>query len=192
MNLEDLKKELVAISRLAYHRGLTSGVSGNISQRVPGHDQVLIKRSGTSFADAQTSDFLLVALTGELLAGSGTPSVEINFHLGIYRERPDVGAVLHGHSTFATAFAVAGKTLPALTLASAEGLGEVPLVPYAPAGSQELAALVVQAFRSSNIKAALLRRHGMVTVGKDLRQAFYLADLVEDTAKVALLARLIS
>lgn len=192
IDIEELRAEAVRITRLGYERGLTVGVSGNTSLRIPGMEQILIKRSGVSFGDVTAEDFLLVSLNGEVLEGNGRPSKEINFHLGIYRARPDVGGVFHGHAPHTTAYAVAGKVPPLVTLAGAKGLGEVPLVGFAPAGSQELAGMVTAAFGDPDVKAAVLERHGSVTVGPDLKNAYHLADLLEDTAKVALLTKLVS
>ncbi|GEA18454.1 MAG: hypothetical protein PWR22_965 [Moorella sp. (in: firmicutes)] len=183
-----LRHEMVEVSRQIFARGLTSATSGNTSARVPGHpDQVLIKASGKSFGDVGPEDFILVDLEGNILAGEGKPSKEIRFHLGILKARPDVQAVVHGHSAFATAYATARGELPVVTAAAEAGLNKVGIVEYAAPGSVELAEMVIKAFEDPTLKAAVLKRHGFVTVGKDIHHAFYLADVLEDNAKVAFL-----
>lgn len=183
-----LREEMVQVSRQIFARGLTSATSGNTSARVPGHpDQVLIKATGKSFGDVGPEDFLLVDLEGNILAGAGKPSKEIRFHLGILKVRPDVNAVVHGHSAYATAYVTARGELPVVTAAAEAGLKRVGIVGYAQPGSEELANMVVAAFQGTDLKAAVLNRHGFVTVGADIHQAFYLGDVLEDNAKVAFL-----
>lgn len=188
--LEELRKELIEVTRKLYDRGLSSGTSGNTSARLPGMpDKVLIKASGRSFGEVGEKDFLLVNLEGEILHGEGKPSKEIRFHLGIYRVRPEINAVIHGHSPYATAYATAFGELPVVTAAAEMGLQRVAVVDFAPPGSEELAHFVIEAFRDPEVKAAVLSRHGFVTVGENIRKAFYLADVLEDNAKVACLLR---
>jgi L-fuculose-phosphate aldolase len=181
-------QELELISKRAYHRGLTSGSGGNISARVEGTDQVVIKNSGVSFADTTEENIVLVDLYGKVLEGSLKPSKEVKFHCGIYRVRPEIRAVVHTHSPAATAFSVVGKEVPMVTVSAAKGVGRAPLVGYAPPGSDELAQLVMERFQDQTLKAALLQNHGVITVGQDLYEALYLAEVVEDTAKVAIYA----
>lgn len=186
--LELLKEELVNITRKLYERGLSSGTSGNTSARLPEvPDRVLIKASGCCFGEVEGKDFLLVDLEGNILEGQGRPSKEIRFHLGIYRERPEVNAVIHGHSPYATAYATAFGELPVVTAAAEAGLNRIAVVDYKPPGSEELARLVVSAFRDRDVKAAVLLKHGFVTIGPHIRKAYYLADVLEDNARVACL-----
>ncbi|MBE3582389.1 MAG: class II aldolase/adducin family protein [Thermoanaerobacteraceae bacterium] len=185
-DLELLRKELVNITRRLYQRGLSSGTSGNTSARLPDRpDLVWIKASGRCFGEVEEKDFLLVDLEGNILEGQGRPSKEIRFHLGIYRERPEVNAVIHGHSPYATAYATAFGRLPVVTAAAEAGLSRIAVVGYELPGSEELARLVVAAFRDKEVKAAVLMKHGFVTVGPDIRKAYYLADVLEDNARVA-------
>lgn len=172
-------------SREAYDRGLVSGIGGNISTRIS-IGRVLIKPSGMRLKDLTSNNLIVVDLNGKMIEGTGKPSEEIWFHLGIYKSREDVGAVIHTHSPSATAFAVVGRELPPITAQAAKILGKIPLVGYAPPGSKELAKLVVKAFKPE-VKAALLRGHGAITVGKNLTEAFNNADLLEETARIALL-----
>jgi len=180
--------ELVSVSKKLFARGLTSGTSGNISARVPGYaSQVLIKASGTCFGDVEPEDFVLVDLDGNILDGRGVPSKEVRFHLGIYKIRSMVGALVHGHSAYATAYATVKNEIPIVTAAAEAGLNKVEIVGYAPPGSIELAEMVIAPFADESLKAMVLQRHGFVTVGVDIHKAFYLGDVLEDNAKVAYL-----
>lgn len=182
------RQELVGVSREAFARNLTSATSGNTSLRVPGYPaQVLIKATGRCFGDVEPQDFLLMDLDGNILMGNGVPSKEYRFHLGIFKKRPDVQAVFHGHSAYATAYAMAKGALPVTTAAAEVGLNKIAVVGFAPPGSEELAQMVIDAFADPQLKAAVMLRHGFITVGNSIRQAFYLADVLEDNAKVAFL-----
>lgn len=183
------RAELVSVSKKLFVRGLTSGTSGNISARVPGYpSQVLIKASGTCFGDLEPEGFVLVDLDGNVLEGQCVPSKEYRFHLGIYKIRPMVGAVVHGHSAYATAYATAKNEMPIVTAAAECGLNKVGIVGYAAPGSIELAEMVIAPFADDeSLKAVVFQRHGFVTVGVDIHKAFYLGDVLEDNAKVAFL-----
>lgn len=191
--IADLRRTLVELSHRAYALGLVPGVSGNLSVRVPGEDRVLIKATGFSLGDMTPAHTLLVDLDGRVLEDTDLrPSKEMFFHLAIYRRRPEVGAVVHLHPPYTTAFAAVHQLPPALTGAARAFLGgKVALVPPAPSGSRELAAMVEAAFRDPGIQAAVLAEHGSITVGPDLYSAFYLSQYLEDAARTALLVRLL-
>ncbi|MDR1519561.1 MAG: class II aldolase/adducin family protein [Planctomycetota bacterium] len=181
-----LREELTAVTRMAFTRGLSSGISGNTSARVPGNPGVvLIKATGKCFGEVNPEDFVPVDLAGNPLSDSGKPSKEVKFHCGIYRERPEVGAVFHGHSAYTTAYVVAKGDLPLVTAAARGLIGEVEVVDFAPAGSDALAAMVVAAFKGSTCKCCVLKTHGFVAAAADIAKAFYLGDVLEDNAKVA-------
>lgn len=187
---EKLKRSIARVSREAYKKGLFSAAGGNLSVKFG--DVVLIKATGVAFRDLTPDDIVTIDMEGNVIDGQGKPSKEVRFHLGIYKHRPDVKAIIHTHSTFAVAFAVAGKPPPLLTIQSKVLLGKVPLVEYAPPGSEELAKLVIEAFKDRDVKAALLKDHGAVAVGGALQEALNIAELLEETAKVAILCRLLS
>ncbi|MGG1674228.1 class II aldolase/adducin family protein [Neobacillus sp. NRS-1170] len=186
MKEELLKKELVHISHKVYSRRLTQATGGNISVRVPERDAILIKRSGISLGEVTKEDALLLSMDGEVLEGYGTPSKEYRFHLGIYRTRPDVQAVVHCHPNYAIGFACLGIELPLPTVTAQKILGHVPVAEAAPSGSEELAYYVTEVFEKyPGIKAALMKDHGICTVGPSLEAAYNIATLVEDTANQA-------
>jgi L-fuculose-phosphate aldolase len=183
------RAELIKISHRGYRRGLTAGTGGNISLRLKGSDIVLINASGTAWADACDWNIIGVDLKGNVLHGDMKPSKETKWHCGLYRMREEIGGVVHSHSPAATSFAVAGKPLDLVSATAYKALKEVPGVGYAPPGSDELMDLVLGAFSSKPIKALLLQNHGVVTVGRDVYEALYFAEVVEDTAKMALWSR---
>jgi ribulose-5-phosphate 4-epimerase/fuculose-1-phosphate aldolase len=190
--LDGLRGLLVEVAHRAYALGLVPGVSGNLSVRIPGAAQILIKATGRSLGDMTAADTVVLDLEGNVAEG-GTPprpSKERLFHAAIYQRRPDVGAVVHLHPPHAVAFAAVHRLPPMLTGAARAFLeGKTALVPPAPSGSPQLAALVGRAFQDPAIQAAVLAEHGTVTVGPDLHAAFYLSEYLEDAARTACLVR---
>ncbi len=186
-----LRRELAEFCRRSYHRGPVSGAGGNISLKVPGSDCVLITSTNVSLADMEPECNLLIRLDGaELDNPLGLkPSKETDLHLLAYRLRPEIGAVCHVHPAYATALSIKGEALPLVTINSRIILQEVPCVDCAPPGWQELCDFVHGGIvRYPSAKAFLMKEHGILTLGHDIRTAYYLADLVEDTAKIAFLS----
>lgn len=192
--LEALKRELAETCHKAFRRGLVGGAGGNVSVRVPGEERALITATGVSLGDVAPETIVLVDLQGALVDGAPglRPSKETGFHVCAYRLRPHVGAVVHLHPPHATAFAVCGMELPLVTDGAMLNLKKVPIVGHAPSGSAELHRIVEDGLRRNpDAKAILMERHGMFAMGPNLTVAFNLADLVEDTAKIAILSRLL-
>lgn len=181
-----LRKTFVKVAKEVYERGFVSATGGNISARIPRTNQVLMKPTGLRLKDLTPQRLVLLDLKGNVIMGKGGPSKEKRFHLGIYRVRKDVGAVIHTHSPAITAFATAGRKIPLITFQAKKFIGDTPLVGPAPPGSKKLADLVIKAFKDPRVKAALLRNHGSVVVGRDLEEAFNILSLLEETAKTAL------
>ena len=173
---------LCQVCLLLYQRGYVVSNDGNVSVRI-GEDQVLITPSGVS-KGRLTPDMLVVCdLEGRVLAGCLHPSSESAMHLLVYRERPDVGAVVHAHPPAATAFSICRRPLAQHYLTETiSGLGEVPVAPFAlPSTSQ-----VPDSLRpiGAGHKGALLANHGAIAWGRDLWQAFDRMEQVEQTAKI--------
>lgn len=183
-----LREELAAVSVRGYQRGLVTGLSGNNSLRVPGTDVVVIKATGCCQGEMTSADTVAMTLAGDVLDAGRTPSKEWRWHLGIYRQRPDVGGVVHLHPPHAVAFAVANQAPPLVHAAARAHVRKIGMVPLLPAGSQELADAVREVFGDPELRAALMREHGSITVGPDLRTAYYRTEYLEDNAQVALLA----
>jgi len=186
--LTPLREELVWISRRCYDRGLVAGVSGNNSVRIPGTDGAIIKVTGACQGDMDAGDTVAIGVDGTPLDAGRAPSKEIRWHLAIYRSNPEVNAIVHVHPPYAVAWAVTNRTPPLVHTAARGLLQKIGLIDLAPSGSEELADLVATAFSDLDLRVALMREHGIIAVGPDLRTAYYRADYLEDTAKVALLA----
>ncbi|MEM2145055.1 MAG: class II aldolase/adducin family protein [Candidatus Jordarchaeaceae archaeon] len=191
MKIKDIKKDLIKVSHQCGNKGWCPGTSGNLSVFDRDSNEVYIKVSGKSMTDLKISDIITLTLEGKIKRGEGIPSKEIYFHLAIYNTRKDVNAVLHTHSPFAIAFAIANTEVPLVSVTAQECLKKVPLVEYAPPGSSELGNYVVEGFRDPKVKAILLKKHGVVTVGSDIHQAFHINEWLEDAAKVAFLSSII-
>jgi L-fuculose-phosphate aldolase len=187
-NENQLKREIVNISQRCGAQGWCPGTVGNISVLDSKSEKVYIKRSGADLNRLKLKDILTLDLDGNVLKGEGKPSIETSFHLGIYKVRKDARAVFHVHPPFATAYAVAGMKIPMVTEAAKIVLIDVPLLQHAPPGSIELATTVADAFKDLQVKAVLLREHGIVAIGETLENAYHTTALVEDTAKVAFLS----
>jgi ribulose-5-phosphate 4-epimerase/fuculose-1-phosphate aldolase len=171
-------------------RGLVVGTAGNVSLRLaPEASRPLLAITPTSrpYDSLAPDDIQIFDFDGRKVEGSLPPSIEMPLHTGIYRARPDINAVIHTHSVFATATAVAGISIPPVLEEQVAYLGgEVKLAAYAPGGSPALAENAVAALGDRN--AVLLANHGAVGVGHDLPRAFHACELLEKTAHVYLVA----
>ena len=175
--------EIISVSNEIYEKGLVSGKSGNISKRIKtsNGDVVAITPTLKSLSDLNEEDIILVDMEGNVLT-NGKPSSEVNMHLGIYKNRSDVNAIVHTHSTYATGFAFSSKRLKRL-----EGFGEInnkylAQVGYEKPGSDELAKIVSENIGDEDV--LILENHGVICVADCLKEAKLLAIFVEETAKI--------
>jgi len=171
--------------------GLVAGSSGNVSARVAGTDLVAITPTDVRYSDITPDDVVVVKRSGETVVGRHRPTSELYMHLAVYDARPDVAAIAHTHSPYATAFAVIREPIP---LISNEGLGvralEVEVARFAIPGSRELADAVVEVLRRTpQTRAVLLANHGLLATGADLEAACHLAQGIELEARICQLAR---
>jgi L-ribulose-5-phosphate 4-epimerase len=180
--LEELRKEVCRLHAELPKNGLVTWTSGNVSARDAETGLVVIKPSGVMYDDLTPEKMVVVDLNGKTVEGGLKPSVDTATHLYIYRQRPDVGGVVHTHSPFATAFAAVGKPIPAcLTAICDEFGGPIPVGGFAPIGGEEIGAEVVRAIGNSS--AILMKNHGVFTIGKDAKAAVKAAVMVEDAAR---------
>ena len=184
MKHKDLSEEVAEVARQMISSGLVTGTSGNVSARTPEGD-VLITPSGLDYEIMQPEDVALVNVDGELLEGSLKPSTETPMHTGIYRARPQVDAVVHTHSRYATTLACLGWEIPPVhyMLTTLSGDGRIPLAPYTIYGTEELAAYAAEALGESR-NACLLQNHGTVTVGEGPEKAFSRTVVLEEMAEI--------
>lgn len=166
----------IAMSR----QGLSPGRSGNVSTRF--EDGLLITPTGIPYDVLTPADIVRVRLDGQVPPGQQAPSSELRFHLAIYRARLDVGAIVHCHSMHATVLACARRPIPAFHyMVAAAGGDDIPLVPYATFGSEELARHVAEGLAHRN--ACLMANHGQIAVGANGIEALALAEEVEVLAE---------
>ena len=184
------KMEVLEIARRMDAKGLVVGTSGNVSQRFrepDGRELVAITPSGRYYDTMKAEDIVIVDMEGQRVEGELAPSMETMMHLGIYKARKKVCAVVHTHAVFGSAIAVTGKEIPSLLDDQVTFLGgEIKVAAYALPGSPELAKNAVGALGSRN--AVVLANHGTLTVGRNLREAFNNCELLEKTARVYVLA----
>lgn len=185
---EDMKicEQLVIFAQRAYKRRLVNGTGGNLSARLH-NDKMIITASGLSLIDTEIENIMTVDINNYDWNPNGIfiPSKEFKFHADIYRNRPEIEAILHVHPPFATAFAVKGKDIPRLTDAGLK-LSDIPRVPFAPGGSEELKDLIVSTVgQNPECPVMLLEKHGIVALGSDIVTAYNLADLTESLAHIA-------
>ena len=184
MNHRELREEVSRVAKQLIESGLVTGTSGNVSARTPEGD-VLMTPSGIDYEELEPGDVVLVDLEGEVLEGSLGPSTETPMHTGIYRVRPEVGAVVHTHSVFATTLACLGWTLPPVhyTLTTLSEDGRIPIAPYATYGTEELANNAAEALGEGH-NACLLQNHGTITVGDSPQKAFSRTVVLEEMAEI--------
>ena len=188
--LEDLKASVCKYNKLLITKGLVTMTSGNVSGRDFGSGLVVVKPSGVDFEEMEPADMVVVDLHGKVIEGNLKPSVDTATHLYVYRHMPEVGSVIHTHSSYATAFAALGKPIPCYLTAIADEFGcAIPVSDYARIGEEEIGQEIVA--KIGRCPAILMKSHGVFTVGKTVKDAFKAAVMVEDVAKTCHLALLL-
>lgn len=177
----DIAAEVVSAGQQLIDAGLVRGTSGNVSIRQG--ELVYASPTGVPYDQLEPTMISVVRLTDEQLAAGLRPTSELPLHLAIYRARPDVSAIVHTHSMFATVFASLNHTIPPVHYLLARAGGPPPIAGYARYGSTELAENCVQAMGQG--PSVLLANHGVVSVGADLRQAMAAAEAIEFVAELA-------
>ena len=169
---------------------LVAWTAGNVSARVPGRDLLVIKPSGVSYDELSAEAMVVCDLDGTLVEGEHAPSSDTAAHAYVYKHMPEVGGVVHTHSTYATAWAARGEAIPCvLTMVADEFGGDIPVGPFALIGDDSIGRGIVETLRASRSKAVLMQNHGPFTVGEDARAAVKAAVLLEDVARTVHVAR---
>ncbi|HBX22379.1 MAG TPA: class II aldolase/adducin family protein [Desulfotomaculum sp.] len=185
--VEIMREQIQTTGGLMAASGLVTGTSGNISARVPGEHFYVVTPSGIPYDKIKKQDLVVVDGSGHVISSERRPSTELKMHLAIYNAREDIGAIVHTHSTYACALAVAGKSLPPILEEMVQLVGgAVPVARYARAGTVHLAAAAVEVLGASN--AVLLANHGLVGMGRDLDEAYQVCLVVEKAAQVYAMA----
>jgi len=184
------KRTVLEAAQQMAQKGFVVGTSGNVSMRLgePGGGQWLaITPSGRYYDSLKVDDIVVVDFEGKRVEGELATSIETMLHVGIYRARKKVNAIIHTHPVFGSVVSVAGLEIPAILDDQAAYIGgEIKLAEYALPGSPELVENVVSALGPRN--AVLLANHGAVSVGRNMREAFTVCELSEKTARVYICA----
>ncbi len=184
------KKIVLEAAQKMLAKGMVAGTAGNVSLRLPpeGERQLLaITPSAKHYDLLGVEDIQIVDFQGQTVEGNLNPSMEMMLHIGIYRARKNTNALIHTHSVFASAVAVAGLDIPPILDDQVAFLGgEIKLAEYALSGTPEQVANVLTALEDRN--AVLLANHGALSIGRTMRDAFTAGELIEKTAKIYLLA----
>jgi len=185
-----LREEVCVLHEQLTRYGLVVWTAGNVSARVPGADVMVIKPSGVSYDELTPENMVVTDLHGEVLEGDLAPSSDTAAQAYVYRHMPDVGGIVHTHSTFATAWAARAEPIPCvLTMMADEFGGEVPVGPFALIGDDSIGRGIVETLRSSKSPAVLMQNHGVFAIGKDARAAVKAAVMCEDVARTTHFAR---
>jgi ribulose-5-phosphate 4-epimerase/fuculose-1-phosphate aldolase len=192
MAIDDAKQAVVQAARLLASAGMLFRSShANLSARVDEHRFVMTR--GGSVADLSSADLALLDVNGTVLDGTMEPAQEevVAMHAGVYRVRPDVGAVIHTHAPHVTAFAVAREPLPLVYEPLLRfGITEpVPVVPWAPRGSEQSVGGIVDAARRPGVLAVLLANHGVLVFARGPAETARLLVTLDEAAELALMAQ---
>ncbi|TQL67585.1 L-ribulose 5-phosphate 4-epimerase [Nocardioides albertanoniae] len=167
--------------------------AGNVSERVPnpdGDDLLVIKPSGVAYDDITAEAMVVCDLAGNLVEGERSPSSDTAAHAYVYAQMPEVGGVVHTHSTYATAWAARGEEIPCvLTMMADEFGGPIPVGPFAIIGDDSIGRGIVETLRGSRSPAVLMQNHGPFTIGQDGRAAVKAAVMCEEVARTVHIAR---
>ncbi len=190
-DIDSLREEVRALHADLVRYDLVAWTSGNVSARVPGEDLMVIKPSGVSYDDLTASSMVLCDFDGKPEGEKQlSPSSDTATHGYIYRNMPEVGGVVHTHSTYATAWAARGEAIPCVITAMADEFGgEIPVGPFALIGGDEIGRGVVATLTGHRSPAVLMRSHGVFTIGGTARAAVKAAVMCEDVARTVHLAR---
>ena len=183
-SLEAIRRAMVAACRDMVAHGLTQGTSGNIGVRW--RDGLLVTPSGVPYDEMTPEEMVFVGADGRT-EGRLAPTSEWRIHSAVLAARPELGAVVHAHPTYATALAMHGRTIPAAHyMIAAAGGPTIRCAPYATYGTQELSDRVVEALEGRT--ACLLANHGLLAAGPTLQRALWLAVEVETLARQYIIA----
>ena len=180
--VDRIKQDVIDTSRALLREGLVEGTAGNLSARLP-DGRVVMTPSSLDYEVMEVGDLSVLSLEGELLEGERPPTSEKALHLKCLAQHADIGAVIHSHALFATMFAVTHQPIPCVIEEFDIYVGgEVPVADYKVTGSDELGDEVARWVGDRG--AVLMANHGLLTVGKDIKNAHKVASLVERTAQI--------
>jgi L-ribulose-5-phosphate 4-epimerase len=189
-----VRAEVASLHAELVRYGLVVWTGGNVSGRVPGADLFVIKPSGVSYDELAPENMILCTLDGTVVEGTPgsdrAPSSDTAAHAYVYRNMPDVGGVVHTHSTYAVAWAARGEEIPCVITAMADEFGgPIPVGPFAIIGDDSIGRGIVETLSGHRSRAVLMRNHGPFTIGSSPKDAVKAAVMVEDVARTVQIAR---
>jgi len=186
----ELRKRLVEICHRMYRQGYIAAGDGNVSAKLDDGERVLVTPTGFHKGFINEDDLVIVDLHGKLLRGTKRPSSEFLMHELAYAERPDVGAVVHAHPPITVALALAGVSLAQCILSeTCLVLGAILVAPYSTPTTDEVPRVLKPYMRQTN--AIVMDRHGAITLGRDLDEAYNRLEAMEHAAKITHAARVL-
>jgi L-ribulose-5-phosphate 4-epimerase len=188
--IEAVRHEVSELHAELVRYNLVAWTAGNVSGRVAGSDLFVIKPSGVDYDRIAPDTMILCDLDGSVVDGDLSPSSDTAAHAYVYREMPEVGGVVHTHSSYATAWAARGEQIPCVLTAMADEFGgPIPVGPFALIGNDDIGRGIVKTLRGSRSPAVLMQNHGVFTIGRSAREAVKAAVMCEDVARTVHLAR---
>jgi L-ribulose-5-phosphate 4-epimerase len=188
--VNELRDTVAGLHSELVRYGLVTWTAGNVSGRVAGADLFVIKPSGVSYDDLSAETMVVCDLDGTVVAGNLTPSSDTAAHAYVYRAMPEVGGIVHTHSTYASAWAARGEPVPCVLTAMADEFGgDIPIGPFALIGNDDIGKGIVETLQGHRSPAVIMQNHGVFTIGATPRAAVKAAVMCEDVARTVHVAR---
>ena len=189
--IAETRAEVARLHAELVRYNLVVWTGGNVSGRVPGADLFVIKPSGVSYDDLSPSNMILCDLDGAAIPGTpGSPSSDTAAHAYVYRNMPEVGGVVHTHSTYGVAWAARGEEIPCVITAMADEFGgPIPVGPFAIIGDDSIGRGIVETLRGHRSRGVIMQNHGPFTIGTNAKDAVKAAVMLEDVARTVHIAR---
>ena len=187
MTIQEMRQAVCDWSKQSYAEKLFAGTSGNLSVYDKEQDVMVITPTSVPYETITPEDMVVLRLDGGILEGNYRPSSEWRMHAAVYQAKPEVGAIIHTQSPYATAFAVNNRGIPTILIEMVPFLGgDVPLAKFAVPGTRAVGDEAVKVLAERT--GCLLANHGVLAIGASLEQAHIRAVYIEDAAKICSIA----